>query len=103
MTIGEFIKMKRKELKLTQDDLARSANVTKSTVSRWESGDIDKMKLPMIKAVADTLMIDPVLLVKPHEMLMPDEEKMLYAYRAAEDWKKIAVKKLLDIDDESEE
>ena len=38
MTIGEMIRDRRKELGLTQDDIARTIGTTKATVSRWESG-----------------------------------------------------------------
>ena len=51
MTIGEMIRNRRKELDKTQDDIARAVGVTKATVSRWESGDIHKMKRIMIRAL----------------------------------------------------
>lgn len=103
MTIGELIRTKRKELDMTQDDLARAVNTTKATVSRWESGDIDKMKESFIKDLARVLQLDEFLFVQPHEVLMPDEAQLLAAYRSAQDWKKNAVRKLLDIQENNEE
>lgn len=36
--IGEFIKTKRREKNLTQEELAQKLNVSNKTVSKWESG-----------------------------------------------------------------
>lgn len=98
MTKGELIKARRKELGLTQDDLAFSTGVTKATVSRWESGDIQKMKLPQVEALARTIQIDPIILVRD-EALFNDELDVVRAYRNAEDWQKSAVLKILNINE----
>jgi len=37
MNIGETIKIKRKELKLTQDELAEKIHVSRQTISSWEN------------------------------------------------------------------
>ena len=36
--IGKFIKSRRKEIKLTQAELAEKLNVTDRSVSKWENG-----------------------------------------------------------------
>ena len=36
--IGKYIMLKRKELKLTQEQLAEKLSVTDRSVSRWENG-----------------------------------------------------------------
>lgn len=38
MNIGERIKEARLNTKMTQDDLAKELNVSRSTVANWESG-----------------------------------------------------------------
>ena len=83
MTIGDIIRIKRKELNMTQEDLANAVGTTKATVSRWESGDIRKMKRSAIAAVARTLQLDPMLFFQREEVLMPDEERLIDAYRLA--------------------
>lgn len=37
--VGSFIKELRKEKSLTQEQLAEEFNVSRRTVSRWETGD----------------------------------------------------------------
>lgn len=36
--IGKFISQKRKEVNLTQEDLAEKLNISKNAVSKWERG-----------------------------------------------------------------
>ena len=36
--VGEFIKQKRKEKKLTQKDLAQKLSITDRAISKWERG-----------------------------------------------------------------
>ena len=97
MTIGDIIKAKRKELNMTQEDLARAVGTTKATVSRWESGDIRKIKRDMIKSLENTLQLDPAIFFRREEVLMPDEVVLIDAYRKADDGTRSAVRKLLDI------
>lgn len=96
MTIGDIIRERRKALNMTQEDLAQLVNTTKATVSRWESGDIHKMKRPMIAALARTLKIDPMIFLQREEVLMPDEERLITAYRQASDEIKSAALAMLE-------
>jgi len=61
--IGERIAERRKALGLTLDDIAAEIGVAKSTVSRYESGNIEVLKLPVIEAIARVLHVDPAWLV----------------------------------------
>ena len=85
MTIGDIIRNRRKELNMRQEDLAELVNTTKATVSRWESGDIHKMKRGMIAKLAKALNLDPMIFMQREEVLMPDEERLVTAYREASD------------------
>lgn len=38
MTIDELLKDIRKELRLSQEDLARALNISFTTINRWENG-----------------------------------------------------------------
>ena len=85
MTIGDIIKNRRKEMNMRQEDLAELVGTTKATVSRWESGDIHKMKRPMIVKLAKVLQLDPLIFLQRKEVLMPDEERLITTYRQASD------------------
>lgn len=97
MTIGELIKNRRKELHMSQEDVALAVGTTKATVSRWESGDIHKMKRPMISALARVLQLDPMVFMQREEILMPEEHEVVTAYRNADTGTRNAVRKLLDL------
>ena len=99
MTIGEIIRERRKALKMTQEDLARAVNTTKATVSRWETGDIHKMKLPMVEDVCRVLQIDKMLFFQREEVLMPEEAAVIDAYRNANEGIRCSVRILLNIKD----
>lgn len=57
--IGLRIEQRRKSLGLTLDDVAREIGVAKSTVQRYEKGTIEKIKLPIIEAIARVLRVNP--------------------------------------------
>ena len=99
MTIGEIIRERRKALKMTQEDLARAVSTTKATVSRWETGDIHKMKLPMVEDVCRVLQIDKMLFFQREEVLMPEEAAVIDAYRNANEGIRCSVRILLNIKD----
>lgn len=100
MTHGEIIRDRRKQLRMTQDDVARAVGTTKATVSRWESGDILKIGMDMAARLSDVLGLDPGLFLWMDEVLLPGELTILYHYRDADEGTQAAVRKLLDIDDE---
>ena len=59
LDIGQRIKLRRQELGMTQGDIAGQIGVAVSTVQRYEVGSIDKIKLPVIQAIARSLQVDP--------------------------------------------
>ena len=63
MTIGDRIAARRKELGMTQLQLAKKLGYTsKTTISRIETGS-NKLKLSKVKAIADALEISPTELI----------------------------------------
>ena len=97
MTIGGFLSSRRQELGLTLEEVGAFVGVSKATVSRWESGDIHKMKRDKIDALSDVLHFDPVILLSEPELLIGEERSLLFAYRNADEGTKASVLKLLDI------
>lgn len=61
--IGSRIKQRRDELNMTQGDIAEQIGVAISTVQRYEKGQISKIKLPVVEAIARTLDVDPDWLI----------------------------------------
>lgn len=61
--IGERIKKRRKELKLSADYIALKLNIDRSTVYRYESNEISKLNILHIKTLADILDVSPSYLM----------------------------------------
>ena len=61
--LGDRIKQKRTELQMTQGDIADQIGVAISTVQRYEKGQIDKIKLPVVEAIARVLGVSPEWLI----------------------------------------
>lgn len=57
--IGKRIESARTELNFTQEDLAKELGLNKSTIQRYETGQIKKIKLPVIHAMAKILNVNP--------------------------------------------
>ena len=95
---------RRRELGLTLEDVAKSVGVSKATVSRWESGEIDNMRRDRIAALAKVLRVSPLVIMgidddspaagnppEPHHSLSPEDQALLAAYHAAPPEKKMVV------------
>ena len=72
--IGKKISQRRKELGLTMEEVGTAVGVGKSTVQRWESGQIQNMRRDKIAALADVLHMNPVEFIPE----TPENPKMPY-------------------------
>lgn len=61
--LGNRIKQRRTQLHMTQGDIAKSVGVAISTVQRYEAGNIEKIKLPVVEAIARALKVNPEWLI----------------------------------------
>lgn len=59
LKIGERIKEARNDLGFTQEQLGSAIGVNKSTIQRYETGQIKKLKLPVIESIAKALCVNP--------------------------------------------
>lgn len=57
--IGKRIESARTELNLTQEELAKELGLNKSTIQRYETGQVKKIKIPVIDAMAKILKVNP--------------------------------------------
>ena len=53
-----YIRDRRKELKLTLEDVAKAVGVSKGTVSKWEKGNIKNMRSDKIGLLTQVLQMD---------------------------------------------
>ena len=98
MNIGEKIRMRRKELGLTTEELGHMIGVQRAAITKYEKGYID-LKAVQVQAIADALQISPALLLSDADdsELSPEEHRLVSAYRAADDRaREDALKTLLD-------
>jgi transcriptional regulator with XRE-family HTH domain len=63
MTIGQRIKQRRKELKMSADELAEKLGKNRSTVFRYEKGDIENLPLDILEPIAEALQTTPQYLM----------------------------------------
>lgn len=104
MTIGQMIYNHRKERNLTLEDVGTYCGVPRSTVSRWERGEIQKIKRDKAEKLCELLEIDPIVLARPAEALTVDEYYLLTIYRKADERaRKDAVKILLSYPENKKE
>lgn len=59
MKIGERIKRRRKELKLSADDLGNALGKNRATIYRYESSEIENMPIEIIEPLAKALKVSP--------------------------------------------
>lgn len=63
MKIGERIKKRRKELRISADDLARRLGKDRSTIYRYENGEIENLPLEILEPIAKALDTTPQFLM----------------------------------------
>ena len=90
MKTSEIIQYRRKFLGMTLEQVADAVGVNKSTIMRYERGDIEKMSVQNLVPLADALHCSPLYLLgmidTPYEdqnTLTAHENDVLNAYRIA--------------------
>lgn len=63
MTVGERMKYRRKELKVSAEQVAQQLQVSPATIYRYEKGDIEKVPSHILLKIADVLQISPAWLM----------------------------------------
>jgi transcriptional regulator with XRE-family HTH domain len=59
MSVGENMKKRRKELGFNADFVADKLNVSRSTIFRYENGDIEKLPIDVVDRLAEILQTTP--------------------------------------------
>ena len=63
MSIGKRIKERRKELKIGAEELARRLGKDRSTIYRYEKGDIENLPIDILEPIAMALNTTPAYLM----------------------------------------
>lgn len=63
MNIGQRIKERRKELKMSADELGQRLGKDRSTIYRYEKGDIENLPLDILEPIAAVLETTPQYLM----------------------------------------
>ena len=63
MNIGERIKRRRKELRMSADQLAEILGKNRSTIFRYEKGEIENLPLDILEPIAKALHTTPQYLM----------------------------------------
>lgn len=72
--IGKKIKFARDKKNITLDDIALKVGVAKSTIQRYETGKIEKPKLPVLESIANAINVNPAWLIGKSEIMEPIKE-----------------------------
>lgn len=111
--IGLRIAQARKDKNITGKELAIRVGVAASTISRYEKGEISKIKIPVIEAIARSLDVNPMwiigkspykdtndMLSSPHSPspipFTNDEIHVILMYRRLPQQEKSAIKSYLE-------
>lgn len=63
MEINEIIRDRRHQMGLTMKQVSAMVGVSESTISRWESGNIENMRRNHIAALAKALQLSPAVIM----------------------------------------
>jgi transcriptional regulator with XRE-family HTH domain len=72
MTIGKRIKQRRKELKMSADELAKRLGKNRATIYRYEDGFIENLPLDILEPLSAALLTTPQYLMGWEEKIEKD-------------------------------
>ena len=104
MLLGQKIKHLRKELHITQDELAKKINTTKQAIYKYESGIVENIPSSKIVLLAEALQTTPAYLMGWEEDLQThkkeDAVSDIFVRLRSDDKFLNAVQKIYSLNDE---
>lgn len=109
--IGKRIKQVREMRNISQEELGNQLGLNKSSIQRYESGQVQRIKLPILENMAKILNVDPSwLILKSNIMseyhksfissneiiIKSDEKNIIWKYRSLDEHGKKIVNLLID-------
>lgn len=98
MKIGLRIKERRKELKMSADELAKRLGKDRSTIYRYEKGDIENLPLDILEPIAEALETNPASLMGWQIEKKSDEQVVESANKLADLFLRIELNEEEDLD-----
>lgn len=89
MDVGKRIKERRKELNISVDELAKRLNKNRTTVYRYENGDIENLPMDILGPLAKALDTTPAY-------LMGWDSKPISAFNTIADYYKLSMNNLTE-------
>ena len=85
MTLGERIKLLRKQRRMTMEDVAQKLGIGRATICRYENGQITNIPSDKIELMARAFSVSPAYLMgwdeeQEIDQKVIEEEKVLKAY-----------------------
>lgn len=74
MNVHERIKQRRKELGISADDVANALDISRATVYRYESSEIEKLPTSIIEPLSKVLKTTPAYLMGWDTQVEDDED-----------------------------
>lgn len=74
MTIGDRIKERRKYLRMSADELGKRLGKDRSTIYRYEKGDIENLPLDILEPIAEALETTPQYLMGWNEVQKKNDD-----------------------------
>lgn len=87
MTTGERMRLRRKELGIKPDDIAKALEISRQAYYRYESGDRKRMEMSRMMLLADILKVSPYWLLGLDKMTKPGDiwRTTIYAWQAGDE------------------
>ena len=81
MTIGERIRLRRQELRISADELANRLGKNRATIYRYESNDIENLPISIVPELAKALCCSEAYLMgwQDKKSTLPDDDSALNA------------------------
>jgi len=96
MTIGQRIKSRRKELHISAEELADKLHKNRSTIYRYEKGDIENLPLEILEPIAKALDTTPIFLMGWDNEQIEANSKIIEEKNEYLDKKEIELKAFID-------
>lgn len=97
MNIGQRIKERRKELKISAEELGKRLGKDRSTIYRYEKGDIENLPLDILEPIAKVLETTPAYLMG-WENSMAEKQPVETANKLADWYLGLEMKEDEDVD-----